>query len=664
MHYSRFLFLLILSLISMPKLHAQTHEAALLQKIAKTPDDTAKFALYKDAITYYKRVNMDTAYKLAEEGLQLAEKLSVKKQQAFMLLQKGGLDREQGRMGLAAINVKAALDIYSQLNEERFTALATNELGVIYGIRGDFAAATELFLKSLKIFENLRDTQGLGQTYIKLGTVNDKMNNMDKAVMYYQKALSYSKKDSINLAYLYINMGIAEAKAQNNESAFRYFDSAMMLCVSEKFNNIKISLLLNSGITYAKSGMQQKAHDQFVKGLALAKEGNMPFDVPNLLLNMALLDKVISSGERIPMLKTALALAKDLGDKSLEGTIYQTLADVSAELGDFKIAYSYLDTGDRIEQDLMSVEKNTEIANLQALYELDKSKNKVHELELLNTKRTRERTGVIIISFVLLVMLFSVTYTYRKSKVLNAQLAASKEELSAANTVKDKIFSIIGHDLRAPVSTLIGMLNVLKQDDDNLSKEDRKQIYNSLSEQGGASLDTLNKLLLWGTRQIKGINLQMENFDANSTVADNVKLLMENAVAKKISITNKVLQPTLIYADQSHLDFAVRNLLFNAIKYTNNGGAVEIGTTTWDNQGEVCFYVKDNGVGMNHEVMNGVFELKGNNRLGTNNEKGTGLGLVLCRGFLEQNGGNIWVESKEGVGTTFYFTTKRGTAKA
>lgn len=654
------IYLSLVFLLCFCRVNAQTNIAGILQKITSAPDDTNKINLYKEAIAYYKRVDMDSAYTLAQDGLKLAEKLSAKGAQAFMLLQKGGLDREQGRLGLASINLTDALDIYTQLNERRFAALATNELGVVNGIRGNYTAATEMFLKALKIFESLADTQGLGQTYIKLGVINEKMNNLDKAMSVYRNALSLSKAkhDSVNVAYIYNNMGIVEGKAENNEATFRYFDSALSLCVSPKFNNVKISILLNSGIAYARAGDEQRALEQFRLGLAMARKNNMPFDIPNLLLNIALLDKVVQQEQKVPLLQEALFKAKELGDESLQVNIYQTLAEVMAESGDYKQAFYYQDTSDQMEKSLYSMQKNTEIANLQALHELDRSKSKVFELEQLNAQRVRERTAVIIISIVLLTLLFYVTYTYRKTRMLNERLAAHREELAAANSVKDKIFSIIGHDLRAPVSTLLGMLNILVHENEKMTNEERKEIYTSLQEQGNVSLDTLNKLLLWGSRQIKGISLQVEQFDLKDVVESNIKLLAENAAAKRIAIVNLITEKALVHADISQIDFVIRNLLFNALKYTRDGGEIELGPCPYTGGDEACFYVKDNGIGMSAETLTSIFELKGNSRPGTNNERGTGLGLLLCKGFLEQNGGKIWVESEEGKGSKFYFTLK------
>lgn len=629
--------------------------------ISVAQSDTHKVGLYKAAFNYYKRINLDSALVMAEDGLKLAEQTKDRQSAAYMLWQKGVIDREQGRLVIATDNLDRALELYTLLGDKKKQASVKNELGIVEGTKANFQGATKYFLEALATYEQLHDTMGMGQTYLKLGVVNQSLNNLEQAMRYFKQAFVLSRKtgDTLNMAYLYSNMGIVEGIKENNQQSFRYFDSGLALCTTEKFVNIKLGLLLNSGIAHARTGDEATALGFFKEGLRIARERSMPYDVPNLLLNMALLDNAVSAKEKLPLLREALQKAKEGGQRPLVVNIYRTLADVYYDQGDYKTAYLYQDTFHEEEKDVFSMQKNKEIANLQALYELNKSHGEVAELVRQNYDRNFQRNVIIVVAAIILLALVAVYASYRKTNRLNEELKQQQAALAASNIVKDKIFSVIGHDLRAPTTTIIGMLHVLESEDNRMSAEERRDIYKMLGDHSQASLETLTKLLLWGSREIKGISMQQEHYMVNESVLTNMKLVQERAAGKQLKLENAVPQDTCIYADPSHFDFIVRNLLFNAVKYSYKGGRVEIGVHSVAEE-DICFYVSDTGMGVSEGAKEQIFTLNSASKPGTDNEKGTGLGLVLCRNFAAMNGGRIWVESQPGTETVFYLMVKKG----
>lgn len=635
--------------------------AKIRTEISAARNDTHKVGLYKNALSYYKRINLDSALLMAEEGLKLAEQTKDKQSVAYMLWQKGIIDREQGRLVIAKDNLDRALELYVTLGDKKRTASVKNELGIVEGTKANFQGATKYFLEALAIYEQLHDTMGMGQTYLKLGVVNQSLNNLEQAMNYFKQAFALSRKtgDTLNMAYLYSNMGIVEGIKENNQQSFRYFDSGLALCTTEKFVNIKLGLLLNTGIAHARTGDEPTALTFFKEGLRIARERSMPYDVPNLLLNIALLDKVVSAGEKLPLLKEALQKAKEGGQRPLVVNIYRTLADVSYDQGNYRQAYLYQDTFHDEEKDVFGMQKNKEIANLQALYELNKSHGEVAELVRQNYDRNFQRNVIVVVAAIILMALVAVYSSYRKTNRLNEELKQQQAALAASNIVKDKIFSVIGHDLRAPTTTIIGMLHLLESEDSKMSSNERREIYKMLAEHSQASLETLTKLLLWGSREIKGISMQQEHYRVSESVVTNMKLVQERAAEKQLKLENAVPVDTCIYADPSHFDFIIRNLLFNAVKYSFRGGRVAVGIQSATEE-HICFYVSDTGMGITEDAKEQIFTLNSASKPGTDNEKGTGLGLVLCRDFAEMNGGRIWVESQPGTETVFYLMVKKG----
>lgn len=229
-----------------------------------------------------------------------------------------------------------------------------------------------------------------------------------------------------------------------------------------------------------------------------------------------------------------------------------------------------------------------------------------------------------------------------------------KKLLSTIRT-KDKFFSIISHDLRNPFNSIIGFSSLLM---DSIKKKD----YESLEEYAGyifnashRAMDLLKNLLEWSRSQTGTIEFNPEYIDIYETVNEAVRLLQDFANRKSISLINNISTPVKIVADKNMLSTVLRNLISNAIKFTYPNGKVEISMKSDKNS--FIISVKDNGVGMDKNIMSEIFSLESNyTSLGTEKEKGTGLGLILCKEFVEKHGGKIYVESQKGKGSTFSFS--------
>lgn len=642
--------------------HAQTSIGEITGKLAAAKDDTNKIGLYKQAIDYYKRVLPDSAFSFAERGLKLAIDIKSKTGEAQMLLAMGSLDKTIGRMAAARARVSKSLEMFEQLHNARYVAIARSELGVIEGMQGNYDVATKQFIGALKIYDSLGDSIGQAQSYTKLGVVNEGKHNLEKASSYYKTAFDISKAqhDTINMIYLLNNMGILLGKQEKFKEALDVCKKGLEYCKSAPFNDGHISLLMNCGIIYRLWGKEKEAMNLYRQALDLARQHNLKAQEPNLLLNIAQLKTVTTQQERLPLLKEALAAAKATSQNNIVIELYHAIADEYASSGGYRDAYLYKDTANDLESEMLVSQSNANVADLETLYALDKSQHKVSQLQELSTMMNNQRNVIIVIAIIITGAFIAVFISYRKTSRLNTELKTGQQELAAANMVKDKMFSVIGHDLRSPTSTVIGMLRVLEQDKGTIDHEERQTIYRDLVAQSEASLETLNKLLLWGSRQIKGISVQAEEFIAGEIIESNLVLLRENMAGKKLHMENNVPSDTCVYTDKSHFDFIVRNLLSNAVKYSKKQGRIEIGLCPDAADDFVCFYVKDEGVGIPDAQKAKIFDAGISSNPGTDNEKGTGLGLLLCKEFVEQNGGRIWVESRAGEGATFKFLIRKG----
>ncbi len=228
-------------------------------------------------------------------------------------------------------------------------------------------------------------------------------------------------------------------------------------------------------------------------------------------------------------------------------------------------------------------------------------------------------------------------------------------KLRDVNNTKDKFFSIISHDLKNPFSALMGFSEVLYDEYDNFSNNERKDIIKNINISSESLFKLSDNLLKWARIQTGEINWNPDHINLDLLVENAISLLKTQAINKKISITSDIPKFTKVYADINMADTVVRNLLSNAIKFTPNGGKVKIASKDIGKYIEVS--ITDTGLGINKENISKLFNITEKFATeGTNNELGSGLGLILCRGFVEKNNGKIWVESKEGEGSKFIFT--------
>jgi len=239
---------------------------------------------------------------------------------------------------------------------------------------------------------------------------------------------------------------------------------------------------------------------------------------------------------------------------------------------------------------------------------------------------------------------------------LNEKLWDSEAKLKELNASKDKFFSIISHDLRSPLTSILGFAEVLVEDLDILNKEEIKEFTNSIYKSSKNVQNLLENLLQWSRVQTGRIEFNPINFELNTLINDVIALYQVNAARKKIALSNNVEKIFRINADKFMLDTVLRNLVSNSIKFTRQGGEIKIDVDNFDDN-SIVVTVSDNGVGIKDEIIEKLFKIDSHvTTKGTDKEKGTGLGLILCKEFIEKNNGKIWAESKINEGSDFKFT--------
>jgi ligand-binding sensor domain-containing protein/signal transduction histidine kinase len=240
----------------------------------------------------------------------------------------------------------------------------------------------------------------------------------------------------------------------------------------------------------------------------------------------------------------------------------------------------------------------------------------------------------------------------------NEELNDLNKELKKLNTTKDKFFSIIAHDLRNPFNTIFGLSDILLSDYKEFDDEKIRYYLTNIRDASNQAFDLLQNLLIWARSQTGGIEFSPVEFDLGSRVADNIELTSSQAGKKNILVTTIIEDGYTVFGDINMINTVLRNLLTNAIKFTPQGGKITIYAREAGSQHEIS--VKDTGVGIEKENISKIFRIENKyTTKGTEKERGTGLGLVLCKEFIEKHGGRIWVESEPGIGSEFKFTLSK-----
>jgi signal transduction histidine kinase len=240
-----------------------------------------------------------------------------------------------------------------------------------------------------------------------------------------------------------------------------------------------------------------------------------------------------------------------------------------------------------------------------------------------------------------------------------AEIEHQNKELQKVNAEKDKFFSIIAHDLRSPFNGFLGLSQIMAEDLPSLTMSEVQDIAIRMSKSARNLFRLLNNLLEWSQIQQGAIRFKPEIIYLEPVILGIFDVIQESAKSKRIDLVNHIPDGLVVRADANMLQTILRNLISNALKFTPKGGNMKISAKTIGNN-LVEISIQDTGIGMNKILLDNLFRIDVQScREGTDLEPGSGLGLLLCKEFVEIHGGKLWVESEEGIGSTFYFTLPR-----
>lgn len=605
---------------------------ALLNKSSK---DTTRVLLLNQLSSDYREVDSNIALRYAEEGEVLADSLGYKK-------------------GIAAI---------------------LENIGWIYYRKGILSKAYRKSIDALKINQDLGIKKGIAQCLNNIGAINIEQRLYENAIINFKEAyqnasavgFTSAKGRSLN------NIAFCFLKLKKMDSSRHYANRSIVERVNDKFRAAFSQRILGE-ISFGE-GNYSEALRYYQITLDAADEGNNNFLRASTLFRVG--DTYIEMGKpdlALPHLQRNIVLAKRFGyNGELEST-YQILIKAYSAKNNFTEAFKVQEKYIQLHDSLATFKNDEQLAIMQAEYN-DNLKNA--RIELLTKDSLLKQSSIItqrnliyVVSgslIILIALMIALVKANRNSNELNTILTNQnhliidqKNQLESLNETKDKLFSIIGHDLRSPLNSLRGLMDLV--DNAALTKEE----FITHSKKLKANIDVVSSdlanLLSWAQTQQKGFAANMGDVNIKKLVTDKIELYAELTKAKGLQIFNEVDPTIIVWADNNHISLILRNLIGNAIKFSKENTDIKVSSLVVNDRVEVS--ISDKGIGMTSEEISNLFKIGLNiSKLGTKSEEGIGLGLHLVKEFVELNKGSLRVASEPGVGSSFTFSLKLKSVK-
>ena len=610
----------------------------------------------------------------------------------FVVPRNKSLDEEMRALEIKRLNAR-------EIQDKKAESKAMIELGVLHLTRvNDYEQALGWLIRSLKIDDSLAYHREEIFTYLAMARVFEEVCDYVKSNEFLSEAdaINSTDDDLIMKSLIFNESGRVKASHGNLDEAFEDYNLVLDLSRKLELSSREADALFHLGQLLAKNKKYNEALKFHKDGLAIRRKLRDKTGEAMSLNDIGTLYVLMNNYERaLANHVAALEIRKKLKDDGGLAQSYNNVGELYIKKKDFKRAILNLDLAlqagnDALDQeqtlkahelqsqcykelkdfkkaleakesslgimDMIQREKNErKLLEAQNHYVIEKKESEIDHLELERAQREKvieeqrqlRNLLFLFIGFGLIIGALILYLYFLKRR--------SNQKLMEINATKDKLFSIIGHDLKSPLNSLTAFSSLLINHAESLTKDEIKILSQDLDKSLKNLFNLLENLLEWGRSQSGNIDFNPESFDLSEVPKENMELLNGAADNKKISLVTNNNSVWMVYAHRNSINTVVRNLISNAIKFTPENGTIALKTELAGKF--IRLSVTDTGVGMSQQVVQKLFKI-GNKHstLGTAQEKGTGLGLVLCHDFVEKNGGKIGVESVEGKGSTFYFT--------
>lgn len=618
--YKTIVFLLLVSFSMATRAQQNFPVDSLLREADATKADSSRMKIYNKLGNYYLNNNASKAIEYFEKAKVIGEKLKD--------------------------SLRVANNFY--------------DIGFANFLKADYKKSLASYLRSAEKYEELKDNYRLSNALMSVGNVYLKYKDYKKTDEYYDKAeaLIIAENDSLQMTSIYDTKGITFDQMGNFDSALHYLKKAYNISILLKEYDYAMGSLSNIGLTYKHQFKTLEALNSFdTVRVYYEKNPDAPLDVLATVYNNigATHAQAGNYNSAIGAFNKSIDYGRQTGASAIVMENFRNMADMYGNMKNYQQQASYLKQYHQLKDSIYNIDSKNQVTQLEADYQVAKKNAEIVKIDAEVIRQTSQRNIFIIIAIAAALLLATLAFFYSRIqrnnaelKKKNIQISEQRNELQTLNHVKDRLFSIISHDLRNPLTTLKSYLSLA--DNDNIAAEKKQQFKLQTMNAVLNTSDMLDNLLAWANVQIKNTKATIVPLSIENCVWDTVHSVQAQAMQKEITLHQDI-QAKSALGDYDILLIALRNITTNAIKYSNRGTNIYIRSIKKDEQ--VYISLQDEGIGMSKEQVDEILNDQTGSTQGTQGEKGSGLGLFLVKELLQKSNATLHIESEQGKGSTF-----------
>lgn len=653
----------------------------------------------------------DSSFKYANLEIELAKKAGFLKGVAKGYSQVAAVEVFWGDYKTANDNYATALNTYSHIHNIHGVATCYTGMGRINDYLGNYNEAIRLFERSLAYAQQYKSRGEEAERYVLLGMTYDNKGTFSKALDCYFRALDIDiqQKDDLGVADSYCDIGVVMQHVELYPKALEYFEKALNIWekyhdrqgISTAWQNIgevmmsqkKYSLageyLVKAAAEFYKLGdadgisliecdlglyhyyinQPDSALFYLNRSISSANGSKIKYNKAFAYQGLALVYNLLHNYPRAKFYaEKAQAMAGNLGSLNIKADATRQLSRAFSGLGNYQKAYEQDELYNALHDSLKSNESIHKLIFYNLEFDFTKKQvDATKQQELYRQKMGAQKRTNVIYAIVMVAMAFLAVIYYRAQlkqrrinnllEEKNQEIIAQRQSLNDLNLLKDRLIGVLAHDLRAPISTLRGLFTLMT--DDGISHKEFiemvPKVFNTLEN----SSDFLDTLLFWINSQVDASNRAFKSFEIADLVHRELMHLEDQLREKDLLVHVDIAPDAVAFADPNSTRIVIHNLFTNAIKFSKRGGVIDV-FSKLEKNGKVYFCLADHGIGMSADYVNNLFKTQVQSVLGTESEKGTGMGLFFCKDLIEKNNGTIWAESTPGEGTRMCFELPLG----
>ena len=632
---------------------------SLEQQLDQITSDSAKVAYLLNLFPVYLRVDSDLTSDIMLRARALATEANLQQFGRNIDVKIGINYVYQNQLDTARTIFNVVLEDAISANDSVLIATIVTEIGITYYNEFNDAKALEYFVKAYFVLKDLRDTARLGGISNNIGIMFDSFEEFDKAKSYFFEAIKYKLHmgDSARLGSSYHNLGIAYEELGELDSALYYFNIATGLRL--KFHDLRGLTKSYGSIGLVHLHRQQYDSAQYYLEEAIQLDEEIK-DTVALSSDLSTYAEVLYHQSKYHEAQQAvlrsISMSKGVETKKMA---YKMLGDISEKLMDYKTSAEVRKKYYELSDSVFVAEKEAELGELRVSSETELKDLQISELEserkfqeLKAEQAERQRLYFLVGLFLLLIVVAVIVFLYRAKSKSNTKLEKANHQLKQLNQTKNRLFSIISHDLKSPLSSFHLITKSLTDNWDQLEKDQLKDFLITLRDSSANVRDMMDNLLKWALAQTDQLQYEPHSLDPVDVITKVKSQLHSVASLKEMEINIEHEQSLRIEADRAFLEIIIRNLVSNSLKYSDVQKRIDVSVTSEADKGVIS--IQDQGVGMDQEQIDSL--LNGSlvaHDIQNSTEKGTGLGLLLCKELVVRMNGRMEVSSKRNEGTIF-----------